>query len=1059
SFFLDLQGPCLSIDTACSSSLVAIASACDSLCAGGSDTALAGGVFVMAGPSLHIMASQAGMLSPDGRCYSFDQRANGFVPGEGVGVLMLKRLADAERDRDNILGVLRGWGVNQDGRTNGITAPNPESQARLEMEVYDRHGIDPAGIQLVEAHGTGTKLGDPIEVEALRKAFRKYTRKTGYCALGSVKSNIGHCLTAAGVSGVIKVLLAMKHRQLPPTINFDRLNEHVALQDSPFFVNRGLKEWAPSEGPRQAAVSSFGFSGTNAHIVLSEYTAPLPAMVGSVVLDDGKFAVPLSARAPEQLQEAARNLLATLRREGASLDPASLAYTLQTGRDALGERLGFMVDSIPALIAALEAWLAGDTAAAHRGQVQANREGMRILAADDVQTAVVESFLSRRKVGKLLDLWVKGLAFDWERLYTGPRPRRLALPAYPFARERYWIEARIGNGTSDESGNSNVTYASIHPLLHRNVSDLAGQAYATRLTGGETCLHAATDGEKSLSPMAFLEMARAALHDALPPEASGPVLELRDLAWEAPLAVDGRREAVIRLCLGDGDGVSFKVGSRAGDGEALDQHFRGEGACLDASALPGLDVAALEAAGELVALGLPDVEAHPAYFLPPAILDGVLRVCASRRAGADNVPDGRWRPLALTSLRVATPCPPETLAWVRPSNAAASAFDVDLCDRAGKVRASLRGLALGDSDASPRVQDAGRAWDGFSHACAWEAQPPLPNAVAVTHDKVLIACWGASHQLETSLLEHYRNAGVETRIIRFADHTDRVSDAEQLCDSADPEALAGCLEGMESPDALFFLALGGGETRDPGPETHLLRLAKCLKREGSGGRIDTYVLTLDAHGPESGAGHRGAAASGLAYALAQGSARFQVRNLDLSAHDLGAPESRRELVASMLREPASDRGEIFRLRDYRRFRQVFLPLRWETPEQPALRQGGVYLIVGGSGTVGRIFTRELIRKYGATVVWTGRSAADSGKVRNALQETGDRADYVQADATDASDMHRAVEEIKRRHGHIDGAIFAGMVFDFGNSIELTTETEFRAIAEVKIKGSQAVYAA
>src|SRR5262249_16606607 len=226
----------------------------------------------MAGPEMHIKTSQAGMLSPEGKCFTFDERADGFVPGEGVGVVLLKRLADAQRDRDMIHAVIRGWGVNQDGRSNGITAPNPESQTRLEQEVYDKFQIDPASIQLIEAHGTATKLGDPIEVEGLKNAFKKYTRKKGYCALGSVKSNIGHCLAAAGIAGALKLILALKSKQLPPTINFERLNEHIDLAESPFYVNTRLQKWEPGGAARrQAAISSFGFSGTNAHMVIGEY--------------------------------------------------------------------------------------------------------------------------------------------------------------------------------------------------------------------------------------------------------------------------------------------------------------------------------------------------------------------------------------------------------------------------------------------------------------------------------------------------------------------------------------------------------------------------------------------------------------------------------------------------------------------------------------------------------------------------------------------------------------------------------------------------------------------
>ena len=297
SYFLNLQGPCISIDTACSSSLVAIAQACDSLTSGASDLALAGGVYVMVGPEMHIKTSQAGMLSPEGKCFTFDERADGFVPGEGVGVVLLKRLADAERDHDIIHAVIHGWGVNQDGRTNGITAPNPESQTRLEQEVYDKFRIDPASIQLIEAHGTGTKLGDPIEVEGLRNAFKKYTRKKEYCALGSVKSNIGHCLAAAGVAGALKLILALKHKQLPPTINFERLNEHIDLTESPFYVNTRLQEWDLERGGRrQAAISSFGFSGTNAHMVIGiciTFTSQSPFFSN---YSKGKVIIPLSAR-------------------------------------------------------------------------------------------------------------------------------------------------------------------------------------------------------------------------------------------------------------------------------------------------------------------------------------------------------------------------------------------------------------------------------------------------------------------------------------------------------------------------------------------------------------------------------------------------------------------------------------------------------------------------------------------------------------------------------------------------------------------------------------------
>ena len=432
SYELNLRGPSLAIDTACSASLVAIAVACDNLAAGACDTALAGGVCVMAGPAMHIMTSQARMLSPEGRCFTFDQRANGFVPGEGVGVILLKRLADAERDGDQILGVLRGWGVNQDGKTNGITAPNGDSQASLQRSIYERHGIDPATIQLVEAHGTGTKLGDPIEVEGLCQAFTALTDQRGYCALGSAKSNIGHLLMAAGVAGVIKTLLALKHRTLPPTIHYEQLNEHIALEGSPFYVNDRARHWRSlGSTPRRAAVSSFGFSGTNAHVVVEEY---VPEARQIRPQPNGPFLVVLSAKKKDRLRQAAQRLYDHLVAHPEEL-LADMAYTLQVGRDAMAERVGFLATSRDELAQQLTAFLEG----------RSSGQGLWVQGTAGKGTRVV--FDSPRGDEATLRAWVGGAEIDWSKLSTGePRPARLSLPTYPFARERYWACSPLPGG-------------------------------------------------------------------------------------------------------------------------------------------------------------------------------------------------------------------------------------------------------------------------------------------------------------------------------------------------------------------------------------------------------------------------------------------------------------------------------------------------------------------------------------------------------------------------------------------------------------------------------------
>lgn len=484
SYLLNLKGPCLAIDTACSSSLVAIAQACTSLIAGSSDIALAGGVCVLPGPMLHIMTSRAGMLSADGRCFTFDKKANGFVPGEGVGVILLKRLSDAKRDRDRIYGIIKGWGINHDGKTNGITAPSAKSQIALQKEVFERFGINPETISMVEAHGTGTKLGDPIEVEALIGSFGLFTDKKHFCALGSVKSNIGHLLTAAGISGVLKVLLSLQHRMLPPAAHFTELNPHIDLENSPFYINTGLQPWNVAYSKvRRASVSSFGFSGTNSYLVIEEYntdtvrSASLPIRVSQT----GPCIVPLSAKNDDRLKTYARNLLHFIRKqetENVPLDLRDLAYTFQTGRSAMEERLGMMVMSLQELTEKLQRFVDGqhDIEGVFRGNVKHGKETLASLEDDNDMTETIAAWIRNGKIHTFLDLWVKGLNFDWNRLYTTPKPCRISAPTYPFAREQYWISSAQEKG---ECGVESGFNSCIHPLLQENVSDFNKQKFSS----------------------------------------------------------------------------------------------------------------------------------------------------------------------------------------------------------------------------------------------------------------------------------------------------------------------------------------------------------------------------------------------------------------------------------------------------------------------------------------------------------------------------------------------------------------------------------------------------
>ena len=278
SYILNLKGPSLAVDTACSSALVAVHLACQSIWNGESALAIAGGVNAMLKPEITIGFSKASMLSPDGHCKTFDEPANGYVRAEGAGVVLLKPLSQALADKDPIYAVIRGSSVNQDGQTNGITVPSGQAQEAAIREACKQAGISPEQIQYIEAHGTGTPVGDPIEANALGNAIGKNPPAGDCCTIGSVKSNIGHLESASGVAGLIKLALALKHRQIPPSLHFETPNPKIPFEELRLRVPTALEPWLNSSGPRLAGINSFGFGGTNAHVAMAE--APKNAGVG-----------------------------------------------------------------------------------------------------------------------------------------------------------------------------------------------------------------------------------------------------------------------------------------------------------------------------------------------------------------------------------------------------------------------------------------------------------------------------------------------------------------------------------------------------------------------------------------------------------------------------------------------------------------------------------------------------------------------------------------------------------------------------------------------------------
>lgn len=675
SYLMNWHGPSESIDTACSSSLVAVHRAVKSIQSGESELAVAGGVSLMLNPQTMTTISQLGVLSPEGRCRTFDTRANGYVRGEGVGSILLKPLSKAQADGDHIYAVIKGSAENHGGKANSLTAPNSEAQASVLLRAYEEAGVDPEHITYIETHGTGTELGDPVEIEGLKKAFRDLYKRRGqtpakrnYCGLSSLKTNIGHLEPASGIAGILKIVLAIQHQTLPGTVHFEQKNPYIEIDDSPFYIIDKTRSWttgldaAGRTIPRVAAVSSFGFGGTNAHIVIEEFShaaLSVPSNEPQVIVLSAKTEERLKAYAADLCQflipckdaamdpvlpkhyvrellrgdlanelsglihvqaqeieafEAFEELVGTdsmvmehfcrivssrygfdvqvdWLAECSSLDKlagrlmaehqasihayynkglqlldekeavsessesdyslADLAYTLQTGREAMDERLAIVASTIEELTEKLSAYVQDRTD--EQTVLRGNITGKTRLSFLDGEAGkqFIAMVQQNREMNKLAELWTLGIDFNWQLIHRGQNPKRVPAPTYPFARERYWLPNASGK-------KENAAAARLHPLLERNASTFHEQKFTTTLRGNEFYVADHTvAGRQVLPGVAILEMARKAGELAT----QSSVYKLGNMMWAQPVEVisGSQQEINMSLYINEADQVEFEL--------------------------------------------------------------------------------------------------------------------------------------------------------------------------------------------------------------------------------------------------------------------------------------------------------------------------------------------------------------------------------------------------------------------------------------------------------------------------------------------------------------------
>ncbi|WNO11567.1 thioester reductase domain-containing protein [Teredinibacter sp. KSP-S5-2] len=505
SFWMDLAGPSLTLDTACSSSLTALKLACDSINSGECSSAIVGGVNLDLHQSRYDINHAGGSLSKDGVCRSFGKGANGYAQAEGVGALYIKSLQEALKDGDHIYGVIKSAVVNHSGRTGGYTIPNPNPQARLILKSLEKAQIDAASIGYIEAHGTATDFGDAIEISGLNNAYLKQGVAKQSCPIGSVKTNIGHTEAASGIVGIQKVLLQMKHRKLVPSLHSTELNENIDFPNSPFYVQQTLEDWLPkqSAGRLRGALSTFGAGGTNAHVIVEEF--PAPKSVVSSDANPSHCIFPISARNERQLQQMAERLLHFITKHESTLSVLDIAYTMQVGRKSFDYRAAVLASDIQSLKNNLSMLVEGKRSEIIMSGHISNAVSVTGLLNAKEKQEFIDLLAKTGEPKRLARLWCDGVIPSWQNLGVQKTGRRIPLPTYPFAGNRFWISSnktldempRLSSNVSDEVENSaehapaiNTTAEaganSVHTYLFSLSHDLSEEgALLSELSGDE----------------------------------------------------------------------------------------------------------------------------------------------------------------------------------------------------------------------------------------------------------------------------------------------------------------------------------------------------------------------------------------------------------------------------------------------------------------------------------------------------------------------------------------------------------------------------------------------
>ncbi|WP_370511719.1 amino acid adenylation domain-containing protein [Brevibacillus sp. AG162] len=1104
-YLLNLRGPSLVLDTACSSGLVALHMACQGLRNNEFQQALVGGLSTFIFPAGKDLVHEAGT----GIIRAFDKDANGTVWGEGVGVLLLKPLEQALRDGDPIRAVIKGSAINNDGQSNGITAPNADAQAEVLQMAWKMSGIHPETISYIETHGTGTQLGDPIEIKGIAKAFRAHTDKRQFCGIGSVKTNIGHTVGNSGIASLIKMVLALEHAQLPQTIGFETPNPFINFVDSPVYVNDRLRNWESADHPRRCGVSAFGFSGTNAHVVLEEAPQlPERAPAGTEL-----HLFTLSAKSYPALRESLRRHLRYLQNhEEVSL--SDLCYTANTGRGHYQERMIFQVRTVKELRDRLRQVLHvtgeeitrqvqgagyGKHKIVHRkGERQqgelSEQDVIRMSAEINRRLVHAPNVVTPELAEELCASYLAGAEIDWSVLYKiGHRAMRL--PVYPFDRLRHWVQVDglLLKQREDVGRPKKLTT----PLVDRcQAITMEGAVYETDLDATYWVLEEHRIGTKAVLPgTAYLEISLEAAREYGMQEP----ITVAEMQFLAPFTVeDGETRTLQTVLSKTADGMRVTLCSQGGDDTwmlhatgLLENSEEGVQADVDMEAVfarcPHLAKREenVVAAGDSILFGphfqcvtnmwigeeealieitMPSSHQEELgdYSLHPALLD---RATGSVVDLADQKGKGMHLAFSYRNLRLYRPLPERFYSRVRRLEVSTDdlqVYKVQLFDVSGCVLAEI-------GEFSTIRVPIGQEQTMF-YMTEWR-ETPLKETTAWTNEAVCILKDDSG--LADQLADRLRENGRRVIEVQWGQEYRSLGGDRYLVSGTEDDYARLLRETDDVPwKHLYHLftwnckPAEGIEQLKANQERgvlSLLRLSRCLMN--SRGKQDIQIVLIADHasavtGKETVIKPEQASLLGLGKVIGEEALNLRCRTIDLD-EATGLDVLWRELSSQEAPYSIAYRGGV-------RYTPEVRPSHTQLSDSSfALRRDGIYLITGGTGGIGLELAHWLTQQNATVALlhrsplperarWAELSSGEdklSHQIRKilTLEASGAKLLLVQGDVADADSLRSALQKV-REHGPLRGVFHGAGVAGDGFLIR-KHEVDFRKVLAPKVEGT------